>query len=335
MSDNNGGSFIGGSIRLIIFLVLLIIASPFLAIGYYKNGVIKDSMDSGLKLMQDSQYVEAQRKFEDAADSLGVLYDCYVTVLPIVGGRYYDKKAIFGLRGVARAMAIGEKMGDGNFDVSAEIEEAERDITSRGQFPGQAAVLKQLAEVALRRYRVLTLVHADCEKGDYQKAYKELATMIEDDEHVVYDVIALPVCHLLHRIAISHKSADSIALAKKFIFAMRTTHDHPLFVKYALAIDPVVAPSSQPKVAAKQPTSLKEKYLLGLSHAKRKDFARAEPILEECHKSEPRNDVIAYALALVKRQMGQNEDARKLCEEILARNPDNKKAEKLMAALAK
>ncbi len=335
MSDSNGGSFSFGLVRLAIFLVLLIISAPFLAIGYYKNSNIKSSMDNGLKLMQSSKYVEAQGKFEDAADSMGVLYDCYVTVLPIVGGTYYDKKYIFGLRGVARALAIGEKMGGGNFKVVEDIEEAERDISTRGKFPADAAILQELGEVSLRSYRVLLLVHADCEKGDHQKALNELKSMIENNKYVGYDIVAMPVCYLLHQIAINLKTADSIDTAKNFIKAMKGIHDHPLFAQFALAIDPLVAPSSQPRVASTAPQSLKEKYLSGLSHAKRKDFTKAMPILEDCHASEPRNNTIAYTLALVKRQMGQNDEARKLCEEILARNPGDEKAGKLLAALNK
>jgi len=335
MSDSNGGSFSFGLIRLGIFIVLLILAAPFLAIGYYKNSNIKSSMDNGLKLMQTNKYVEAQAKFEDAADSLGVLYDCYVTVLPIVGGRYYEKKYVFGLRGVARALAIGEKMGGGNFDVAEDIDEAERDITTRGKFPADAAVLKELGDVSLRSYRVLLLVHADCQKGDHQKALNELKSMIENNKYVGYDVVAMPVCYLLHQIAINLKTADAIDTAKNFIKAMKGVHDHPIFTQIALAIDPVVAPSSQPRTAAVPPQSLKEKYQLGLAHAKRKDFARAEPILEDCYATEPRNNVIAYTLALVKRQQGQNEEARKLCEEILARSPGDEKAGKLLAALNK
>ncbi|PKL50933.1 MAG: hypothetical protein CVV42_01135 [Candidatus Riflebacteria bacterium HGW-Riflebacteria-2] len=335
MSDSNGGSFSFGLIRLGIFVVLLILAAPFLAIGYFKNSNIKSSMDNGLKLMQTNKYVEAQEKFEDAADSLGVLYDCYVTVLPLVGGRYYDKKFVFGLRGVARALAIGEKMGGGNFNVAKDIEEAERDMSTRGKFPPDASVLKELGDVSLRSYRVLLLVHADCEKGEHQKALNEIKGMIENNKYVGYDIVAMPVCYLLHQIAINLKTADSIDTAKNFIKAMKGVHDHPLFTQFALAIDPLVAPSTQPRVAAAAPQSLKDKYRLGLSHAKRKDFTRAMPILEDCHSSEPRNDTIAYTLALVKRQMGQNAEARKLCEEILARSPGDEKAVKLLAALSK
>jgi len=337
MSDSSGGdSLLGAPVRLLIFIVLLVLSSPFLIIGYYKNGQIKSNMDGGLKLMQSQQYVEAQNKFEDAADSLGVLYDAYVMVLPIVGGRYYEKKSVYGLRGVARALAIGEKMGGGNFDVAGEIEEAERDISSRGSFPADAAILKTIGNATLKAYRVLLLVHADCKKGDYDKAFAELNSMVENNEHVTYDAIALPVCYLLHEIAINLKTAESITTAKTFIMAMRGAHKHPLFVKFALAIDPIVAPSKQPRqVASKEPQTLKEKYQLGLAHAKRKDFAKARPLLEDCHSSEPRNDVIAYTLALVKRQMGQNDEARKLCEEILQRSPDNEKAGKLLAALGK
>ncbi|HAE38476.1 MAG TPA: hypothetical protein DCG57_07540 [Candidatus Riflebacteria bacterium] len=333
---DSGGSLLGAPIRLLIFIVLLVLASPFLAIGYYKNGQIKGNMESGIKSMQAQQYVAAQHKFEAAADSLGVLYDIYVTVLPIVGGKYYEKKHVYGLRGVARAFAIGEKMGGGNFDVAAEIEEAERDITNRGSFPGQAAVLKTLGDVTLRSYRVLLLVKADCKKGDYAKAYTELKGMVENNEHVTMDTIAMPVCYLLHETAVNLKTFESIETAKTFIKAMRSAHEHPVFVKLALAIDPVVPPSKQPRqVVADAPQSLQEKYQLGLAHAKRKDFAKAQPILEDCHSAEPRNDVIAYTLALVHRQMGQNDDAKKLCEEILQRSPKNEKAEKLLAALAK
>jgi tetratricopeptide (TPR) repeat protein len=145
----------------------------------------------------------------------------------------------------------------------------------------------------------------------------------------------MPLCYLLHQIEINLKTADSIDTAKNFIKAMKGIHDHPLFAQFALAIDPLVAPSSQPRVASTAPQSLKEKYLSGLSHAKRKDFTKAMPILEDCHASEPRNNTIAYTLALVKRQMGQNDEARKLCEEILARNPGDEKAGKLLAALNK
>lgn len=337
MSDSGGGgSLLGAPIRLLIFIVLLIVSAPFLAIGYYKNGQIKSNMDSGLRLMQSQQYVESQRKFEDAADSLGLLYDVYVTVLPIVGGTYYEKKSVFGLRGVARALAIGEKMGGGNFDVAGEIEEAERDVTSRGSFSADAAILKEIGNATLKAYRVLLLVHEDCKKGNYDKAFAELNNMIENNKHVTYDTIALPVCYLLHEVAINLKTAEAINAAKVFIMAMREAHKHPLFVKFALAIDPVVPPSTQPRqVVSNEPKTLKEKYQLGLAHAKRKDFAKARPLLEDCHASEPRNDVIAYTLALVKRQMGQNDEAKKLCEEILQRSPDNEKAGKLLAALGK
>ena len=336
MSDSGGDSLLGAPVRLIIFIVLLIISSPFLAIGYYKNSQIKGSIESGLKLMQTQKYVDAQHKFEDAADSLGVLYDLYVTVLPLVGGKYYEKKSIYGLRGVARALAIGEKMGGGDFAVAAAIEEAERDITTRGSFPPDAAILKELGDTALRSYRALLTIHADCQKGSHDKAFKELKSMLDNSPQVAYDVIAMPVCHLLHEVAINLKTADSINTAKTFIRAMKSAHEHPLFVKFALAIDPIVPPSEQPRsIAAKEPPTLKEKYQLGLAHAKRKDFARAEPILADCYSAEPRNNVIAYTLALVKRQMGQNAEAKKLCEEILQRSPDDEKANKLLAALSK
>ncbi|MBU1109358.1 MAG: tetratricopeptide repeat protein [Candidatus Riflebacteria bacterium] len=337
MSDSGGGSSLfGAPIRLLIFLVLLVISSPFLAVGYYKNSQMKSSIESGLKLMQTQKYMEAQQKLEDAADSLGVLYDCYVMVLPIVGGTYYEKKSIFGLRGVARALAIGEKMGAGDFNVAAAIEEAEGDITTRGSFPPDALLLKELGNAALTSYRVLLAIHADCEKGEHAKAFKELKLMIENSPQVAYNVIAMPVCYLLHQIAINLKTADSINTAKTFIKAMRTAHEHPLFVKFALAIDPIVPPSEQPRqIASNAPQTLNEKYQLGLAHAKRKDFAKAEPILDDCYSAEPGNDVIAYTLAMVKRKMGQNAEAKKLCEEILQRSPDDERANKLLAALSK
>jgi len=64
-------------------------------------------------------------------------------------------------------------------------------------------------------------------------------------------------------------------------------------------------------------------------------FAKAEPILDDCYSVEPRNNVIAYTLALVKRKMGQNAEAKRLCEEILQRSPDDAKANKLLVALSK
>ena len=336
MSDSGGGSLAGVSARLLIFVVLLVISSPFLAIGYYKNGVVKAAMDKGINFMGEQKYVEARQEFETAADSLGVLYDCYVAVLPIVGGKYYDKKNVVGLRGAARAFAIGEEMAKGNFDVADEIEEAERDITSRGKFPTGTGALKELSAVSLRSYRVLLLIHEDFEKKDSTKAFVELSEMVENNPHVIYPTIALPVCYLLHQAAIKLKTVDAIVTAKVFIMTMKGTHKHPLFAKFALAIDPIMPPSEQPRqVNSNAPQTLKDKYQLGLAHAKRQNFAKAAPILEDCHATEPHNNVIAYTLALVKRKMGQNEDARKLCEDILARSPDEEKASKLLAALGK
>lgn len=337
MSEDSGiGSFFGGSIRLVIFIVLLIVASPFLAVGYYKNSQIQSSMDAGVKFIQTQKYVQAQEKFESAADQLGILYDCYVIALPIVGGKYYEKKVVYGLRGVARGLAIGERMGEGNFAVTELINEADKDITNRGNFPESLKSLKELGEVSLKAYRQLMPIYDNCNKSHYDLAFKDLKSMLDASPYVKFDAIGLPICYLLHQIAINLKSKAAITLAQTYILAMAQENAHPLFQKFSMQISSIVPPSDQPRqVASAKPQNLKEKYQLGIAHAKRKDFAKAAPILEECYSAEPRNDVIVYALALVKRQMGQNKEAKKLCEAILQRKPGDEKAGKLLAALSK
>lgn len=67
--------------------------------------------------------------------------------------------------------------------------------------------------------------------------------------------------------------------------------------------------------------------------AKEKKLGEALPFFEVCYKADSKNDSYAYYLALAQAKAGKTDEARKICAELLQRNPDHEKAASLLGTL--
>ncbi|MEW6710019.1 MAG: tetratricopeptide repeat protein [Candidatus Riflebacteria bacterium] len=329
MSDSeSSGGF--GMIRGLIFLVVLIVSAPFLIIGNYKNGLIQEGIDGSLAKMKKYDFIESQKKMEEAGEHFGFLYDCYVMVLPVIGGKYYDKKTYYGLRGVVRASGIAHRMAKGELDLDELIDETEKDLDKRGVFPKDLKSLQKMGQDQIKALKKLLPIMRDSKKQNYDKALADLRIFMGNEKNLEYEVVIMPLTTLLHELAINTRDGPMIEMAKAIVFDMSKKTKNPFFQSMRIKVESL---SVQPIAEAPRKTSLKDKFASGMALMKKKQFEKARPLIEQCYKERPDNDKVCYALALIRRKMGQNDEARKLCNEILLRSPDSAAAKKLLASI--
>ncbi len=330
MSENNGTGIFGMA-RVIIFLVVLIVSAPFLAIGNYKNGRIQSCIDGSLDKMKRYDFIEAQNKMDEAADHFGVLYDCYVMVLPVVGGKYYEKKTFYGLRGVVRTGGLAHRMARWDLDVDELIDETDKDLNRRSVFPQNLKGLQQMAKDQLATLKRLLPMMKDCKKGDYDKVTADLRIFMGAPKNLDYEIVIMPLTSLLLELAQNTRDPTTIEVTKSIVKGMTTKTKNPFFREMRMKVESMTL---QPVTASRpKKTSLKEKFASGMTLLKKKQFEKAMGYFEECYGERPDNDKICYALALTKKRMGQNEQAKKLCREILLRQPNNERTQKLLASI--
>ncbi len=341
--------------RLLFFIIFLIVSGPFMLYGGYKNGQIESCLEKSDKCMEKNDYLGAEKQMNEAGDQFGLLYDIYV-IMPTFGGKYYRKEDVLGLRGVTRTTAIAQRMGDGDADVEELMKEATADVEQRGSFAGKSAPLREIARKQMAALKKLLPILKACKSGNVEKAYEDFKTFITNKDNLQYEVILMPVCRIAYELACSAPNRRIGEGMVAIISIGAQESDNPFFKnlqRQAERIDfdaprsaarPEVAsgktekvkntPPEPKKPAAKKPAaSLEEKFADGLALARSKEFAKALPLIEECYRERPDNDKISYTLALIQKNLGKNDDARRICEEILQRNPANSQAQKLLAAV--
>ncbi len=341
MSDNESEGGIVGLIKVGIFIVVLIVSAPFLAIGHYKNGQIKSLIEGSLDKMKKYDFVESQKKMEEATDHFGILYDCYVMVLPVVGGTYYDKKSFYGLRGVVRTGGLAQRMANYDLDVDSLIEEIELDLDRRGTFTKDLKSLQTMAQDQMKALKKLLPIMRDCKNQNYDKAVASLRIFIDNDKNLQYEIVVMPTITVLYELGVNTRDKASIQLATVFSAEMGKKSKNPFFPKMRMKLESITfqsdyaASSSSAPAKPSQPKklTLKQKFDSGVGLMKKKQFQKAVTMLKECYNEKPENDKICYALALAHKNVGQNQEAKKICDEILLRNPESAKVKKLLASL--
>ncbi len=350
--------------RLLLFIIFLIVSGPFMLYGGYKNGQIESCLEASDKCMEKNDYLGAEKQMNEAGDHFGLLYDIYV-IMPTFGGKYYRKDDVLGLRGVTRTTAIAQRMGNGEADVEELMKEATADVEQRGSFAGKSAPLREIARKQMAALKKLLPLLKACKSGDFEKAYKDFQTFITNKDNLQYEVILMPVCRIAYELACN---APSRRIGEGMVAIIRIgaeESDNPFFKnlqREATMIDfdaprstarQTVASSrkEEPKEAPARPkkpekpekpetsetskagATLEEKFANGLALARSKEFNKALPLIEQCYRERPDNDKICYTLALIHKNLGKNDDARRICEEMLQRNPANSQAQKLLASV--
>ncbi len=356
MSDNDGSIISQIPGRLLLFLIVMIVSAPFMVVGYYKNGQIESCLETAGKCMAKNDYLTAEKKMDEGAGHFGILYDLYV-ILPSFGGKYYKQDDYYGIRGVARTAAIAQRMGEGNIEVEELVKEAVADLETRGSFTGKSVPLREIARKQIVAIKKLLPIMKVCKAQDYEKAFAQFQEFLGEKGNLEYEVILMPVCRLSVDLA-EHAQNRRIAEGLiEIVSAAAQESDNPFFKELqrrASMIDLDAAGSSKPaaQVAekrskpepapepapAKEPAkadsrTMEQKFADGLALARKKEFAKALPVLEECYKVRPDNDNICYALALTLKNLGKSSEVKRLCEEMLQRNGENTKAQKLLASL--
>lgn len=332
MSDNSSGGVFGFA-RLIIFLVLLVIAAPFLAVGSYKNGRIQEGIDGSLDKMKRYDFIEAQKKMDEAGEHFGFLYDCYVLALPLVGGKYYEKKTYYGLRGVVRTGGLAHRMAKWDLDVDDLITEVELDLNRRSVFPDNLKSLQTMAKEQVQVLQKLLPIMKECKKNNYDKVFADLRVFMSVPKNVYYEVVVMPLTSLLVELSQNTRDGPTINMTKAIVKGMTEKTKNPFFRDMRMKVDSMTVQAESSYASRPKKTSLKDKFSTGMTLYKKKQYEKAMKEFEACYGERPDNDKICYALALTKKRMGQNEEAKKLCQEILLRQPENKTAKKLLASI--
>ena len=335
MSDNESSfwSIIPLWIRLLIFMVLLIVAGPFLAIGSSKNSSIEKSMKKGVEYVGQGNFIDACKEFENAAAQFGVLYDAFKLALNVTGGTYYKQNVCFMMRGVARTGAICEKMGNGETDVEAEIKEARKDLSitkdiSNTLERGRQSAIEELDKI--ERVKPLLIL---CKQGKHGKAMKDFETMVQEKFVPIGEMAGMATCYLLSECAVNLKDASTIRMAKKICLVHSEKFKYPIFQKLAFKVTALTAQEAAPaktSIEVALPKELKARFSLAMSMAQKKDFQKALPIFESCYKENPKNVDYIYFFALAQTKVGKIEVAKKLCQEVIAIKPDHKGANKIL-----
>jgi tetratricopeptide (TPR) repeat protein len=338
--------------RLLLFLIVMIVSAPFMLVGYYKNSQIESCLESAGKCMASDDYLAAEKKLDEGASHFGILYDLYV-ILPSFGGKYYKQDDYFGIRGVARTAAIAQRMAEGEVNVEELIKEANADLETRGSFSEKSAPLREVARKQMVSIKKMLPIMRLVKSGEHQKAFTQFQAFLREPGNLEYEVILMPVCRLSVDLA---ENAQNPGIGESLIGIVRAAAQeskNPFFqelLRRASMIDfdakkdfkkPARVASSRPEPAVTPSVSptkpeektFEQKFADGLAMARKKDFNKALPILEECYKVRPDNDNICYALALTLKNLGKSSEVKRLCEEMLQRNAENTKAQKLLASL--
>jgi tetratricopeptide (TPR) repeat protein len=146
-------------------------------------------------------------------------------------------------------------------------------------------------------------------------------------------------CYIHYEIAVGLKTPRDIKAAINLTKACARKNKGVVFQRLAMKASALKGSATQrtaskPKRSSKKQT-LKEKFKTGIALAKKKQYRKALPVLEECYEQKSNHNSISYSLAIVYRKLGHKKKAIKLCNEILGRDQDHKKAKKLLAFLQK
>ncbi|HNV70100.1 MAG TPA: tetratricopeptide repeat protein, partial [Candidatus Ozemobacteraceae bacterium] len=323
MSDNNEFSFwslVPLWLRLTIFFGLLIIAAPFLLIGHSKNGTIERSMKQGAEYLGKGNFIDAGKEYEKAGAQFGFLYDCYKLALNVTGGTYYKKNVCLMLRGMARAGAIAERLGNGDTDVDQEIKDARADLLITADIPADLNQARTQAKDELDRIEKMQPLVMLCKDGKYIQIMEHLDSMIKGGTVPFGEMVGMPTCYVLSECAVNLKTADAIETAKKICFLHSQKFKYPLFQKLAFKVTSLTAENVAVKPSAAKPTATaakpagdaKERFKLAMSYASKKDFQKAMPLFESCYKDNPKNVDFVYFFALAQSKAGKPDEAQKL-----------------------
>ena len=353
MSDENLGILEQIPGRALAFIIFLIISGPFMLIGAYKNSQIESCLEASGKCMDRYDHLGAEKKMEEGASHFSWLYDIYI-VMPTFGGKYYKQNDYLGIRGVVRTTAIAQRMAQWNLEVEELIKNASHDLDRPGAFSGKSVSIAENARKQIAALKKLLPIMRTCKEGRIEKAFEDFKAFIVEKGNLEYDVVLMPVIRLAVEIAEKTQSRDTAERLLVLVRASAQESDNPIFKdlqRRASMIDLTGPRPTRTELAGKaeKPTppsrqveterkplkglSMQEKFAAALAFARKKEFSEALPLFKECYGSSPDNDKICYALALTQKNLGMNDEARRLCDEMLARNAGNAQAQKLLASI--
>ncbi|HNX75931.1 MAG TPA: tetratricopeptide repeat protein [Candidatus Rifleibacterium sp.] len=354
MSDENPGILEQIPGRALAFIIFLLVSGPFMLIGAYKNAQIESCIEASGKCMDRYDHIGAEKKMEEGASHFSLLYDIYIIMPTFGGSTYYKENDYLGIRGVVRTTAIAQRMAEWNLDVEELIKNASHDLERPGAFSGKSVSMAENARKQIAALKKLLPVMKTCKEGRIEKAFEDFKAFILEKGNLEHAVVLMPVIRLAVELAEKSPSRD---MAEKLLVLIRASSeesDNPFFKdmqRRASMIDlsgprptrtKVVAepekpaPPSRRVEPAKKPAkavSMQEKFAAALAFARKKEFTEALPLFKECYGASPDNDKICYALALTQKNLGMNDEARRLCDEMLARNAGNTQAQKLLASI--
>lgn len=367
MSDYNSYGAGGGLVKLVLFIIAVILASPFFAIGHYKNVRIRASVDRSVEELKNENLISAQEEIESGASHFGMLYSIYVKVLPLIGGTYYCETSFVMLRGLARTAGAAQRLEQGE-DISQLLDMAERDLIRRGNLDSDMKKVYDSGHANLDSLRTLVRIYDSYNSGERLEASKNLIHYFTNKRNFEAEFAIRPALSLLVKMGEEYpepflfdgKPISMPLMAVTMASTLKEEVPNSQFVARLYSRTRLIDAESsftdaaiERLIAGQQPASsysttsstssvssaslnreeLRQQYQRGMAAARNNNFTEALPLLRECYNNMPDNDNFALALAMVKRRMDQNEKARQLCQEILQRDPEHERARSLLASL--
>ncbi len=339
MSDNNEfslWSLVPFWLRLTIFLGLLIIAAPFLLIGHSKNATIERAMKQGAVYLEQGNFIDAGKEYEKAGEQFGFFYDAFKVALNVTGGTYYKKNVCLMLRGMARTGSIAERMGNGETEVTKDIDAARSDLSITADIPAELNQARVSALEELEKITRLQPLAVLCKEGKHAEAMRILDEMVKGSFVPFGEMVGMTTCYIVSECAVNLKTANAINAAKTVCLIHSQKFKYPLYQRLAFKVSSLSAenaamkPAAQKPSAAKPVSDVKERFKLAMSYASKKDFQKAMPLFESCYKDNPKNVDFIYFFALAQSKAGKPAEAQKLCREVLSLKPDHQGAKKLL-----
>ncbi len=314
MARNKKVSDIVGGIFAIIFIAGLVIGGAYVS---HKNKVIKRLNLSSNDKLERGDFSGSYDDLNEAIDQIKFPYSLFVGSKDFSTYRPDDLKHARGERGL---MLISANMSDWKLDVKELMNQTHEDLSV-----GKSSS-KQLNNLKLLQKLLPSMIAFN--KNDIKTAVNgglKFQTTLHK-EKTISEFVARPFVSLSYEL---YKKTDSTLSIKFFSIASSLSQcfakDGDKFFKNML--ETLSKESPRKKVSKFDP---QKAFKSALVLAKKKQFEKALPLLENCYSAESKNNKVCYMLALVKKRLGKKNEAKKLCEEILSRQPNSAKAKKLL-----